>query len=70
MDRLWAGTGRRVINPELGMPGPGIRIYCDPIVHIERDLMVISSPLAHEVRQAVARAVGTEPSHVLVNYRF
>ncbi len=71
------------------MPGPGIRIYCDPIVHIESDLMVtalvlettnckivligcdlavISSALAHEVRQAVARTVGTEPSHVLVNY--
>jgi neutral ceramidase len=86
---LQAGTGRRLINPELGMPGPGIRIYCDPIVHIESDLMVtalvlettnckivligcdlavISSALAHEVRQAVARTVGTELSHVLVNY--
>jgi len=89
MSVLQAGTGRRLINPELGMPGPGIRIYCDPIVHVESDLMltalvletpdckivvigcdlaVISSALAHEVRQAVARAVGTEPSHVLVNY--
>lgn len=71
------------------MPGPGIRIYCDPIVHIESDLMVtalvlettdckivligcdlavISSALAREVRQAVARSVGTKPSHVLLNY--
>ena len=37
---LYAGTGRCLINPELGMLGPGIRIYCDPIVHIESDLMV------------------------------
>ena len=71
------------------MPGPGIRIYCDPIVHIESDLTVtalvlettnckivligcdlavISSTLAREVRQAVATTVGTESSHVLVNY--
>ena len=86
---LQAGTGRRVINPELGMPGPGIRIYCDPIVHIESDLMVtalvlettnckivliacdlavISSALAQDIRPAVARSVGTQPSHVLLNY--
>ncbi len=71
------------------MPGPGIRIYCDPIVHVESDLMVtalilettacklvligcdlavISSALAHDMRQAVARSAGTTPSHVLVNY--
>jgi hypothetical protein len=71
------------------MPGPGIRIYCDPIVYIESDLMVtalvlettncklvlvgcdlavISSALAQDMRQAVARSVGTQSSHVLVNY--
>ena len=71
------------------MPGPGIRIYCDPIVHIESDLTVtalvlatsgcklvllgydlavVSSALAPVIRQAVARSVGTQPSHVLLNY--
>jgi neutral ceramidase len=71
------------------MPGLGIRIYCDPIVHIESDLTVtalvlestdrkivlisydlgvVPSALADIVRQAVARSVGTAPSHVLMNY--
>jgi hypothetical protein len=89
MSGLHAGTGRRLINPELGMRGPGIRIFCDPLVHIESDLTVtalvleaqgrklavlgydlavVPFTLADEVRAVVAKAVGTAPSCVLLNF--
>jgi len=50
---LQAGTGRRLINPDLGMPGPGIRIYCDPIVHIESDLTATALVLETTGRKLV-----------------
>ncbi len=52
-DPLRAGVARRVVDVDLGMRGPGMRVWCDPFVAVESDLTITALVLSWSGRTLV-----------------
>ncbi len=50
---LRAGVSRRVVDVDLGMRGPGMRLWCDPFVAVETDLTITALVLSWSGRTLV-----------------